>query len=134
MPGIHPQSSAETFFVFCVGQSIPVINAFKSAMAHAGIIVKPLMGKYKGQSEYSFVASMDNYRAIEPWLNEEESILHIHSFNSDGVPKATLLYLKEGRREELGRMFPVSRDVALACDSYTYDPWYNNYFICQVVQ
>jgi hypothetical protein len=131
MSGIHPQSSGETFFVFCVGQSIPVINAFKTAMAHAGIIVKPLMGMYKGTPEYSFLASMLDYRKIEPWLNEEESILHIHSFNSDGVPKATLLYLKEGREEPVGRMYPVRKHEALQHDSWSYDPWYNNYFVCK---
>jgi hypothetical protein len=131
MSGIKPQSNAQTYFVFCVGQSIPIINAFKVSMTSQGVTVKPLMGKYKGQPEYSFVASMDDYNIIAPWLDEEESILHIHSFNSSGEPRATLRYLKEGRTEHLGRMVQVTRDEAIHLDSYTYDPWYNLYFICR---
>ena len=128
---VHPHSSSDTFFIFCVGQSFVVINAFKASMAKQGIWVKPLIGQYKGAREHSFIAQMSSYQIIGPWLDEEESILHIHSFNSRDVPKATLLYLKEGRREELGRMFPVSRDEALEQHSWTYDPTYNNYFVCR---
>lgn len=131
---VHPHSSSDTFFIYCVGQSIPVINAFKVAMAHANITVKPLMGSYKGVTEYSFVSRMNDYPAISAWLDEEESILHIHSFNSRDVPKATLIYLKEGRREDIGHMIAVSREEALAQESWTFDPAYNNYFICKMVE
>lgn len=130
---IHPQSSSDTYFIFCVGQSIPVIMAFKTAMAHQQVWVKALMGKYKGAPEYSFIAQMKSYHTISAWLNEEESILHIHSFNSSAEPKATLLYLKEGREEQLGRMVPVSRDEAIKYDSWTFDTQFRNYYVCKVV-
>lgn len=128
---IHPHSSDASYFIFCVGQDLVTINAFTSAMVNQGITVKPIFGQYNGQAERSFLARMSDYNAIEPWLNDEESILHIHGYDSRDHPKATLLFLKEGRREELGRMYPVSREVALAHDSWSYDPWYNNYFICR---
>ena len=131
---IHPHSSSDTFFIYCVGQSIPVINAFKAAMAHANIPAKPLMGRYKGDNEYSFISRMCDYPTIAPWLDEEESILHIHSYDSRDQPKATLKYLKDGREEYLGRMVPVSRDVALTQDAYTFDPTYGAYFICIMVK
>lgn len=131
---LHPQSSSDTYFIFCVGQSIPVIMAFKTAMAHQKIWAKALMGKYKGRSEYSFIAQMKSYPSISAWLNEQESILHIHSFNSSAEPKATLLYLKEGREEYLGRMVPVSRDEAFRHDSWTFDTQYHNYYVCKMVE
>lgn len=98
-------------------------------MANSQIPVKRLVGSYKGQTEHSFIAPMNKYEAIAPWLNEEESILHIHGFNSRDVPKATLLFLKTGEQVELGLMFPVAKEVALSRDNWTYDPTYNAYFI-----
>ena len=131
---VHPQSSSDTYFIFCVGQSIPVIMAFKTAMVHQGVWFKALMGKYKGQAEYSFIAQMQSYNTISAWLNEEESILHIHSFNSSAQPQATLLYLKEGREEHIGRMVPVSREEAIQHDSWTFDTVFKNYYICKMIE
>lgn len=128
---IHPHSSNVTFFIFCVGQDVRKINAFKCSMNGLGIPFKPLIGRYKGQSEISFLAMMDNYNDIEPWLNEEESILHIHNFDSRDRPDATLLFLKDGRKVELGKMVCVSQEEALTRDSFTYDINYNNYFITE---
>lgn len=84
---------------------------------------------YKGQSEQSFIANMTNFRLIEPWLIEEESILHIHNFDARDVPDATLIFLKKGEKIELGKMRPVDRDLALARDAWTYDPTYQTYFV-----
>lgn len=131
---IHPHSSGDTFFIYCVGQSIVVINAFKVAMVSERTWAKPLMGKYRGQSEYSFISKMSDYPRIAPWLDEEESILHIHSFNSRDEPKATLKYLKAGTEEYLGRMVAVLREEALQHDSWTFDPTYGNYFVCKMIQ
>jgi hypothetical protein len=128
---IHPHSSANTYFIYCVGQSLVKINAFKAAMTHSKITAKPLLGRYKGQDERSFISSMSNYDAIAPWLNAEESILHIHSFDARDRPKATLRYLANGAAEYLGRLVPVERSVALRADSYTYDITYKTYFICR---
>lgn len=127
---IHPHSSNEAYFIYCVGQSPYRIAAFKGAMAEVGIAAKPLIGRYKGADEYSFISLMSDYEHIAPWLNAEESILHIHSFDARERPKATLKYLQQGTEECLGRMVPVPRDKALAQDSYTYDPTYKNYFVC----
>ena len=118
---VHPHSSSETYFIYCVGQSIPVISAFKAAMAHAGIPAKPLLGRYKGQSEFSFISRMRDYDVIGPWLNAEESILHIHSYDARDRPRATLKYLAQGIEHDLGRMVPVSRDEALSQNAYTFD-------------
>lgn len=131
---IHRHSADDSFFIYCVGQSIPVINAFKATMAQAGIPVKPLMGKYKGKPEYSFISRMADYPTIAPWLDEEESILYLHDYDSRDRPRATLRFLKEGRDEDLGRLVPVSRLVAVDLDAYTFDPQQNQYFICIMVK
>lgn len=128
---VHPHSSGETFFIFCVGQSLITINAFRASMANQGIPIKPLIGSYQGTTEHSFIARMSDYRHIEPWLNDEESILHIHDYDARDNPRATLLYLKEGTEIDLGRMYPVSREEALAEHSWTYDPVYQRYFVCR---
>jgi len=128
---IHPHSRPDTFFIFCVGQDVRRINAFKKNMVYHGVTIKPLVGMYKGQPEHSFIAHMDDFNTVSPWLIEEESILHIHSFDARDVPNATLLFLKDGRKEELGKMRPVSQKVALARDSWTYDPTYKNYYVTE---
>lgn len=128
---VHPHSSSETYLIYCVGQSIPVINAFKVAMAHAGIPAKPLLGRYKGQSEFSFISRTSDYDVISPWLNAEESILLIHSYDARDQPRATLKYLSQGIEHDLGRMVPVSRDEAFSQGAYTFDPTYNQYFVCR---
>jgi hypothetical protein len=110
------------------------MNAFKSSMTSLGVWHKPLLGKYKGQLEHSFIAQMHNYNLISPWLDDEESILHIHSFNSSAEPKATLIFLKEGREVYLGRLVPVLHAEALALDDWTYDIQFDNYFICKMVK
>jgi len=127
---IHPHSSSETYFIYCVGQSIHRIAAFKAAMAHAKVPAKPLVGRYKGHDEHSFISRMSDFEAIAPWLNAEESILHIHGYDARDRPRATLRFLAEGREIDLGKMIPVSRDEALSQDSYTYDPTYGAYFVC----
>jgi hypothetical protein len=124
---VYPHSSSDTYFIYCVGQSLVTIAAFKTAMASEGIWAKPLYGKYKGATEHSFISQMKDYPTISPWLDEEESILHIHNFNARDEPKATLLFLKEGREEYLGRFVGVSRDEAVKEDNYTFDFTYNNY-------
>lgn len=128
---IHTHSTSETYFIYCVGQSIPVINAFKAAMAHAGITAKPLLGRYKGNSEFSFISCFSSFSMIAPWLNQEESILCIHSFDARDRPKATLRYLENGKQYDLGRLMPVPRELALREDAYTFDPTSNSYFICR---
>jgi hypothetical protein len=113
-----------------VGQSILKVAAFKAAMVRAGVLAKPLLGRYKGQDEQSFISSMSDYAVIEPWLVAEESILHIHSYDARDRPMATLRYLSTGEAIDLGRFHSVSREVARSQDAYTYDPTYDRYFIC----
>lgn len=131
---VFPHSSSATYFIFCVGQNLVIINAFRHSMQAHGVWVKPLLGMYKGAHEHSFIADMADYPYIAPWLDDEESILHIHDFNSRDCPKATLKYLKEGREEYIGRMICVTKHEAMQHSSWTFDFTYGNYFICSMVE
>lgn len=128
---LHPHSLSRTYFIYCVGQELVTINAFKAAMAAAEIPSKPLLGRYKGKSEQSFISRMDDFEVILPWLNAEESYLHIHSFDARDRPKATLCYLSDGSEEFLGRFVPVERETAMQLEAFTYDPTYGQYFVCE---
>jgi hypothetical protein len=103
-------------------------------MRGEGVWVKPLLGMYKGAHEHSFIAQMHDYPRIAPWLDDEESILHLHSFNSRDEPKGTLKYLKEGREEYIGRLVNVPKGEAMQHSSWTFDFLYGNYYICSVVE
>jgi hypothetical protein len=128
--GIWPQSRSDHYFIFCVGQSLIKINAFMAWAVHNDVLIKPLFGKYKGQTERSFIARMDKIDRIQPWLMAEESILLIGSCNRNGQPRATLKYLATGKRVGLGYMRNVSRETALKQDSWTYCPVTKCYFVC----
>ncbi|MEP3893195.1 MAG: hypothetical protein ABJN52_04280 [Litorimonas sp.] len=128
---IHPHSSANSYFIYCVGQCPIKISAFKSAMVQSNICAKPLLGRYQGQDEQSFISSLKNLETIAPWLVAEESILLIHDFDSRDRPKATLKYLASGEEHYVGKMVAVSRSVALRQANFTYDITYKNYFVCQ---
>ena len=127
--GLHKHSTDNNYFIFCVGQDPRHMNAFLASMAGQNVSVKSLIGSYEGTVEYSFISNMENYHIISPWLKDEESILHIHNYDSRDVPDATLRFLAEGRKVELGKMRNVPKDVALARPSWTYDPVYEKYFI-----
>ena len=127
----YRNSSSETFFIYCVGQCLHRRAAFISAMAYEGIPAKPLVGRYNGRDEHSFISRMSDYDEIAHWLNAEESILHIHDYDACDCPKATLKFLSLEKEHELGRMVPTSKERALAQNAYTYDPAHKTYFICK---
>lgn len=124
------RSTGNRYFIYCVGQSIIKQKAFMAFAYHADIGAKPLFGYYKGQPENSYISNMKHFDQIEPWLEAEESILLIGECNSDNQPKATLKYLKNGHLEMLGHLRIVSKAVALTHDSWTYDPFSSNYYVC----
>ncbi len=130
--GIWPHSSANHYFIFCVGQSLVKVNAFMSWAVNHDVRVKPLYGKYRGQQERSFIANLDDLAIIRPWLVKEESILLVGQSDKHGHPKATLEYLATGVQEELGRLVQVPRDVAIAQDSWTFCPLMKVYYVCVV--
>ena len=131
---VFPHSSNVTYFIFCVGQNLVRINAFRQSMRGEGVWIKPLYGSYNGQVEHSFIAQMRDYPRIAPWLDEEESILHIHDFNSRDQPKATLKFLKEGSSVYLGRFINVTKVDAMQSANWTLDFTYGNYYVCKMVR
>lgn len=128
--GIWPQSRSDCYFIFCVGQSLIKINAFVAWAVHHDVRVKPLIGKYKGVSERSFIANTAELARIRPWIEAEESILLIGTCNRHGEPRATLKYLATGKRVPLGYMRNVPRKEALKHDSWTFCPVTKCYFVC----
>ena len=64
---VHPHSQNETFFIYCVGQSLHQIKAFTGAMAYAKIPAKRLLGRYQGANEHSFISRTSDFEHIEPW-------------------------------------------------------------------
>lgn len=129
--GVWARSSSDCYFIFCVGQSIIKQKAFMSFAYHGNIGIKPLIGSYKGQTEQSFIANLDDYDRIAPWLEAEESILLLGACNSDNQPEATLKFLATGQLECLGYLTLVPRDVAFAEECWTLDPFTKSYYICK---
>lgn len=126
--GVTRHSKASEYFIFCVGQDPVRIAAFISWAFHNDVNIKPLVGKYEGQNERSFIANMDNYYDIEPFLKDQESILVLNRYDARDIPRARLIY-QNGVEEELGRLVPVTKEEAMQCASWTFDPLSGTYYI-----
>ena len=128
--GIWARSSSSRYCIFCVGQDLIKINAFMSFAVHSEIGIKPLVGMYKGTQERSFIANFGFIKEIKPWLQAEESILILGACNNKNEPKARLVYLETGVEINIGRLRQTTSDIALAGDSWTYDPFTKVHYIC----
>jgi hypothetical protein len=126
--GVWRHSTDARYFIFCVGQDPVRIAAFLTWAFHEKVNVKPLIGKYEGVTERSFIANYKHFPAIEPFLKNEESILMLDRYDARDQPRARLVY-QNGKEVQLGKLVAVTKEVALSCASWTYDPATNAYFI-----
>lgn len=126
--GVWHHSTRNAYCIFDVGQDQERMSAFMSWANEKGITFKPLIRKGSGRMEHAFVANMDNHAALLPWLGNQESVLVIDRYDARDVPKASLHY-RDGRKEDIGRMVPVSGHTATLCHSWFYDPVMRTYFI-----
>lgn len=126
--GVAPHSRKDQYFIFCVGQNPVRIAAFIGWAFHEKVNIKPLIGMYEGRAERSFIANMNRYPDIEPFLKNEESILVLHSYDARDVPQAKIVY-QNGKEEPLGRLHAVTKEDAMQCVSWTFDPVSGAYFI-----
>lgn len=139
--GVHGHSglaATEHYIVFAISDDIARNKGFMGWAHAANIAVKPLLGCYKGKTEHSYLTAYKNlgYLLASGWLKRQESILVLGSMDSQDRRKATLHYLTKAgddllpRKDELGVLQSVSRDQALQCDAWSYDPAQREYFIC----
>lgn len=123
-----PQKQEE-LVIFCVGQELRRVAAFRAWAAHRRLDVRSLVGSYNGVTEMSFVVAAADYAEVTRWTRAEESILFLgHNDQSGGRPAR--LVFADGRVEELGCFVSCPRDTALAAPSWTYDPATDEYFLC----
>lgn len=119
----------EEFVVFCVGQDMSRIMAFRTWARHRDIGFKSLVGCYRGLMECSFIVKATDFPQVSVWTKEEESTLWVGQVDASGSRPAKLVYA-DGRTEDLGHLISCIRDTALQSDSWTYDPASDEYFIC----
>ncbi len=129
--GVRNSSKYNQYFIYCVGQDPDRIGAFLTYCLEEEIGVKPLYGMYKGQQEESFISNWKDFDNIQPWLNEEESVLFLDLANIRGNRKAKLIY-RDNREEDQGFFRSISRDLAIKQANWTYDPYQDEYYVCMV--
>lgn len=115
--------------IFCVGQELRRVAAFRAWAAHRCLDVRSLVGCYRGATEMSFVIGTADFAEVAPWTRAEESVLFLGRVDRDGARAATLVFA-DGRTENLGHFVTCSRETALGCSSWTYDPVADEHFIC----
>lgn len=126
---VRASSSPDEYFVFCVGTDPVKQGEFKRWAYAEDIGIKPLIGSYRGQLEHSFIANMNDFDRIKPWLNLQESVLLLGSANHWNVREASMKYLATDSTELIGRLKSVTPLEAVRNDSWTYDPYTNQFFI-----
>jgi len=119
----------EELVIFCVGQDLRRVAAFRAWAAHRRLDVRSLIGCYRGVTEMSFVIGTADYEEVAPWTRTEESVLFLGRVYRNGVRPARLVFA-DGRAEDLGHFVTCSRETALSCYSWTYDPVADEHFIC----
>lgn len=115
--------------IFCVGQELSRVAAFRAWAAHRRLDVRSLIGCYRGVTEMSFVIGTASYAEVAPWTRAEESVLFLGRGDRNGARPAKLVFA-DGRAEDLGHFVTCPRETALSCSSWTYDPVADEYFIC----
>lgn len=89
----------------------------------------PVIGSYKGESEFAFICSENDFRNIvarRGWAEDQESILLLTRCNK----QYAVLEYEDGRTEGIGCMKQVSQSDALNQDAWTYNPEQNAWYIC----
>lgn len=83
------------------------------------IAFKVVDGCYKGETETSYLVHARHVKFVEVLCRafDQESYLLVDAYRN-----AVLVYLKDGKREDIGQFQRADRDTALAQDGYTYDP------------
>jgi hypothetical protein len=119
----------EELVIFCVGQELRRVAAFRAWAAYRRLNVRSLVGCYRGATEMSFVIGTADYAEVAAWTRAEESVLLLGRVDRNGVRPARLVFA-DGRAEDLGHFVTCSRETALACSSWTYDPVADEHFIC----
>lgn len=81
----------------------------------------PLVGCYKGESEWSFICNVTDFENIvlpNGFVNNQESILRVSECNK----KYAQLQFHDGRTESIGSLKSVDWEEAQKHDSWTYRP------------
>lgn len=120
---------SRAFVIFCVGQDIRKVAAFRIWATSENIGFKSLKGCYNGQTEDSFIVALTDYPKVTPWTDGEDSVLVLGSCDARDRRPARLMF-NDGSSHHLGLFHSCSREEALKRQSWTYDPTQNTYFIC----
>lgn len=131
--GPRPSSTADEYFIFCVGQDEYTIDHFKRWSLENDVMVKPLIGQYHGHIENAFIANMNDYQRLKRWFATQESVLLLGRREME-VREATMEYQPtqyepEGKQVKFGKFKRVAKRVALQHDSWTFDHFTGNYYI-----
>ena len=119
----------EELVIFCVGQELRRVAAFRVWAAHRHLDVRSLIGSYNGITETSFVVVATDYAEVAIWTRAEESILFLGLANQNGDRPARLVFA-DGHVEGLGCFVSGPRNAVLASHSWTYDPAADQDFTC----
>lgn len=103
-------------------------NEVLKAIQDKGISAMELQGRYNGSNELSILVSGFEHRALVEHTCKafnQESYLESHN------DRATFLIYKDGRRESIGTLTPVSKEEAESSIGYSYNPLVDQYFIAK---
>lgn len=89
--------------------------------------ITPLIGKYEGRLEYSFMANSKDLEKILPYMGNQETVLLVPG---DVRQPCFLWYLGTTRQDKLGPMKEVSWVEASALDAYSYVLETGKYYAC----
>jgi hypothetical protein len=127
-----------TYIIFASDKSDDETHKFLEDMA---IGYKQLRGSYTSINtgevieETSFIINEKHWPYIEAseFIANQETVLHLAEplAHKQGRRPASLIALHDGSSIELGLLTPVSKEVAVTKQDWTYDPALATYFITE---
>lgn len=112
------------------GGDARVVQTFRAVMNALELKCKPLVGRWNGETEQSWLVPSEAVQALEAaqLISQQEAILFVSSCNK---MYATMWYTEQRVFEAMGSMCAVSADEASEHAGYTYDPATNVYYVCK---
>lgn len=103
-------------------------HLMREFLAAEGISYKEVEGVYKGARENSYIASEDYLSVILPILKQFNQECYLFS---DQFRETWYVNCNTGEETYLGQLQAVSKQEAEKCDSYTFNPEDNTYWIAK---
>ena len=105
-------------------------NRTRQILSDRKVPFKVVEGKYKSITNPAYIVNIMSALKIVDLIENQDTVMELSPVNHKGTREATLVR-KDFTEAHMGDFKPVSKEYAMAKESYTYDPTTNQYFVAE---